>query len=79
MVEGTIPPELEGTLLRNGPGLFEVGGTQVRRGGGAGAGLVGLAGLARLAYASNFASTAAVAAADLRSAGCCSETAAAAV
>eukprot|EP00884_Botryococcus_braunii_P006857 jgi/Botrbrau1/16172/Bobra.0272s0007.1 len=26
MVEGEIPKELEGTLLRNGPGLFEVGG-----------------------------------------------------
>lgn len=32
MVEGTIPAELEGTLLRNGPGLFEVGGKKVRRG-----------------------------------------------
>ena len=30
MVEGAIPPELEGTLLRNGPGLFEVGGKKVR-------------------------------------------------
>lgn len=30
MVEGNIPPELEGTLLRNGPGLFEVGGKKVR-------------------------------------------------
>lgn len=29
MVEGTIPPELEGTLLRNGPGLFEVGGVPI--------------------------------------------------
>ena len=24
---GTIPAELEGTLLRNGPGLLEIGGT----------------------------------------------------
>lgn len=30
MVEGSIPAELEGTLLRNGPGLFEVGGKKVR-------------------------------------------------
>lgn len=29
MVEGTIPAELEGTLLRNGPGLFEVGSQQI--------------------------------------------------
>ncbi|KAL4438663.1 hypothetical protein ABPG77_006267 [Micractinium sp. CCAP 211/92] len=29
MVEGTIPAELEGTLLRNGPGLFEVGGVKI--------------------------------------------------
>ncbi|PSC73715.1 carotenoid oxygenase [Micractinium conductrix] len=29
MVEGTIPAELEGTLLRNGPGLFEVGGAAI--------------------------------------------------
>lgn len=29
MVEGSIPAELEGTLLRNGPGLFEIGGTQI--------------------------------------------------
>lgn len=29
-VEGRIPPELRGSLLRNGPGLFEVGGTKVR-------------------------------------------------
>eukprot|EP00741_Cyanophora_paradoxa_P015840 tig00020904_g15292.t1 len=28
-VEGTIPPELEGTLFRNGPGLMEVGGVRV--------------------------------------------------
>jgi carotenoid cleavage dioxygenase-like enzyme len=24
-IEGTLPAELQGTLLRNGPGLFEVG------------------------------------------------------
>jgi all-trans-8'-apo-beta-carotenal 15,15'-oxygenase len=24
-VEGVVPKELQGTLLRNGPGLFEVG------------------------------------------------------
>lgn len=29
MVEGTIPAELEGTLLRNGPGLFQVGGQKI--------------------------------------------------
>lgn len=29
MVEGSIPAELEGTLLRNGPGLFEVGGKKI--------------------------------------------------
>jgi hypothetical protein len=29
MVEGAIPAELEGTLLRNGPGLFEVGGQKI--------------------------------------------------
>ena len=28
-VSGTIPAELEGTLLRNGPGLLEVGGTKL--------------------------------------------------
>lgn len=28
-VEGRIPPELEGSLLRNGPGLFEVGGQKI--------------------------------------------------
>ena len=28
-VEGTLPRELEGTLLRNGPGLFEVGGKRI--------------------------------------------------
>ena len=26
---GTIPEDLEGTLLRNGPGLFEIGGIPV--------------------------------------------------
>lgn len=26
---GEIPQELEGTLLRNGPGLFEVGGVGI--------------------------------------------------
>lgn len=26
---GTIPDDLEGTLLRNGPGLFEIGGIPV--------------------------------------------------
>jgi carotenoid cleavage dioxygenase-like enzyme len=26
---GTIPRELSGTLLRNGPGLFEVGGQPI--------------------------------------------------
>ena len=26
---GTIPEDLEGTLLRNGPGLFEIGGIAV--------------------------------------------------
>ena len=25
-IEGTIPPELEGTLFRNGPGLLDIGG-----------------------------------------------------
>ncbi|BDA40369.1 beta,beta-carotene 15,15'-dioxygenase [Coccomyxa sp. Obi] len=29
MIEGSIPAELEGTLLRNGPGLFEVGGKPI--------------------------------------------------
>ncbi|CAL8462447.1 g1980 [Coccomyxa elongata] len=29
MIEGEIPQELEGTLLRNGPGLFEVGGVAI--------------------------------------------------
>lgn len=38
MVEGTIPPELEGTLLRNGPGLFEIGGKKVRAAEGQGQG-----------------------------------------
>ncbi len=28
---GTIPPELEGTLLRNGPALFDVGGAPVNQ------------------------------------------------
>ena len=28
-IEGTLPPELSGTLIRNGPGLFEVGGMQI--------------------------------------------------
>lgn len=28
-IEGQIPTELEGTLLRNGPGLFEIGGTSI--------------------------------------------------
>lgn len=28
-VEGVIPPELSGTLLRNGPALFEVGGRRI--------------------------------------------------
>lgn len=28
-VEGTIPAELSGTLLRNGPGLFEIGDKKV--------------------------------------------------
>lgn len=28
-VEGTIPKDLEGTLLRNGPGLFEVGNKKI--------------------------------------------------
>lgn len=29
MVEGTIPAELSGSYLRNGPGLLEVGGTKI--------------------------------------------------
>lgn len=29
MVEGRIPVELKGTLLRNGPGLFEIGGKKI--------------------------------------------------
>ena len=29
MVTGTIPAELSGTLLRNGPGLFEIGGKKI--------------------------------------------------
>ncbi|CAL8467343.1 g6880 [Coccomyxa elongata] len=29
MVEGRIPADMEGTLLRNGPGLFEVGGKPI--------------------------------------------------
>ncbi|MEW5299826.1 MAG: hypothetical protein WDW36_002801 [Sanguina aurantia] len=29
MVEGTIPAELEGTLLRNGPGIFEIGSRSI--------------------------------------------------
>lgn len=29
MVTGTIPPSLHGTLLRNGPGLFEIGGKKI--------------------------------------------------
>ncbi|KAK9906660.1 hypothetical protein WJX75_005713 [Coccomyxa subellipsoidea] len=29
MIEGKIPEELKGTLLRNGPGLFEVGGVGI--------------------------------------------------
>ncbi len=28
-VEGTIPKELRGTLLRNGPGLFEIGNKRI--------------------------------------------------
>lgn len=28
-VEGTIPKELSGTLLRNGPGLFEIGDKKI--------------------------------------------------
>jgi all-trans-8'-apo-beta-carotenal 15,15'-oxygenase len=28
-VEGTIPAELQGTLLRNGPALYEIGGTKI--------------------------------------------------
>ena len=28
---GTIPPELEGTLLRNGPALFDIGGASVNQ------------------------------------------------
>ena len=28
-IEGTLPPELHGTLLRNGPGIFEVGGKRL--------------------------------------------------
>ncbi|KAK9824995.1 hypothetical protein WJX81_007215 [Elliptochloris bilobata] len=28
-IEGTVPAELEGTLLRNGPGLFEIGGKSI--------------------------------------------------
>jgi all-trans-8'-apo-beta-carotenal 15,15'-oxygenase len=28
-VEGTIPAELRGTLLRNGPGLFEIGDKRI--------------------------------------------------
>lgn len=29
MIQGTIPKELKGTLLRNGPGLFEIGGKKI--------------------------------------------------
>jgi all-trans-8'-apo-beta-carotenal 15,15'-oxygenase len=29
-IEGTLPPELNGTLFRNGPGLLELGGQQVQ-------------------------------------------------
>jgi len=29
-IEGQIPPELEGTLFRNGPGLLDIGGTPIR-------------------------------------------------
>jgi all-trans-8'-apo-beta-carotenal 15,15'-oxygenase len=29
-IDGTIPPELSGTLFRNGPGLLEMGGQQVQ-------------------------------------------------
>lgn len=29
MIQGTIPAELKGTLLRNGPGLFEIGGKKI--------------------------------------------------
>ena len=29
-IEGEIPAELEGTLLRNGPGLLDINGTPVR-------------------------------------------------
>ena len=30
-VDGAIPPELEGTLFRNGPGLLEIGGTKLNQ------------------------------------------------
>ena len=29
-IEGEIPPQLQGTLFRNGPGLFEIHGTEIR-------------------------------------------------
>ncbi|MBR8832344.1 MAG: Apocarotenoid-15,15'-oxygenase [Chroococcopsis gigantea SAG 12.99] len=29
-IEGEIPPELEGTLFRNGPGLLDIGGVSIR-------------------------------------------------
>lgn len=29
-IEGEIPPELEGTLYRNGPGLLEINGQAIR-------------------------------------------------
>ncbi|NER46021.1 MAG: Apocarotenoid-15,15'-oxygenase [Symploca sp. SIO1A3] len=29
-IEGEIPPQLQGTLFRNGPGLFEIDGTEIR-------------------------------------------------
>jgi len=29
-IEGTIPPGLQGTLFRNGPGLLDIGGTPIR-------------------------------------------------
>lgn len=51
MVEGSIPPELEGTLLRNGPGLFEVGGNKVRAVAAVGARRAGRARRARLSFA----------------------------
>ena len=29
-IEGEIPPDLTGTLFRNGPGLFEIAGTPIK-------------------------------------------------